>query len=121
AFENCLKFARKIGFANIHVFPYSRRQGTKAYPLPPIDSTVLAERVKRMTALKNELFEDYRMSFLGHTMDAVIETAGDYYSVGHTANYLKVYLPLSSNVKVGEIYSVQATELYKDGLLAKRQ
>lgn len=121
SFERCLKFARNVGFANIHVFPYSRRQGTKAYPMPALDPAIVADRVKRMTQLKNELFEEYRMSFVGHTMEAVIETEGDYYAVGHTANYLKVYLPLSANVKVGEIYTVKATEQYKDGLLAVRQ
>ena len=119
-FDNSLAFARSIRFANIHVFPYSRRAGTKAYPLPPVDPQVVSERVKRMTALKNELIDDYLHSNIGYRLQAVMETEDDLFVVGHTVNYIKIYLPRSSSVKIGEMYEVVGTEIYKDGLLGKR-
>lgn len=117
-FANSLAFAEQMRFANIHVFPYSRRQGTKAYSLSPVAPDVVADRVARMTALKNKCSAEFVQSFVGYPLEVVTECDNGLYMVGHSSNYIKVYLPLSEPVKANQVYTVRATGVYKDGLLA---
>lgn len=54
-FENSMAFARKVGFSDIHVFPYSSRRGTVAGRMKTLDPDVVTDRQKRMTAVKRNL------------------------------------------------------------------
>ncbi len=99
-FLETMSFARQIGFSKIHVFPYSRRSGTKADLMPnQIDESIKKERVKRLMALSDELEKKYLEKFIGQKMEVLIEKSLDNYSVGHTGNYLKVEVnkPLERN------------------------
>ncbi|MBQ8472254.1 MAG: tRNA (N(6)-L-threonylcarbamoyladenosine(37)-C(2))-methylthiotransferase MtaB [Bacilli bacterium] len=90
-FKETLEFAKKINFSKIHVFPYSRRQGTKADLMPnQIPDNIKKERVKELIALSNNLESDYLDSFIGKTVEVLIETNDNNKSIGHTGNYLKV-------------------------------
>lgn len=52
SFQNSLAFAQKIGFAKLHVFPYSRRPGTKAADFPDqIGSSIKNARAQEMGAM----------------------------------------------------------------------
>lgn len=92
-FLETLEFAKKINFSKIHVFPYSRRQGTKADLMPnQIPDNIKKERVKRLIDLSNKLESDYLDSFIGKTVEVLIETNEDNKSIGHTGNYLKILI-----------------------------
>ena len=118
-FDNTLRFAASMEFANIHVFPYSRRKGTKAYALPPIDAGVMAERVNRMLALKEQTSREFNHSFIGYTLQAITESSDGMYMQGHTTNYIKVYIPMHSMCKPNSVYTVRCLEPYMDGLMAE--
>ena len=88
--ETCA-FSKEIGFSKIHVFPYSRRKGTKADLMPnQIDEQVKKDRVKKLMDISNELERKYLDSFIGQRVDVLIEKTTPSKSVGHTGNYLKV-------------------------------
>ena len=88
--ETC-EFAKEIGFSKIHVFPYSRRHGTKADTMPnQIDEQVKKDRVNRLIEISNKLERDYLDRFINKNVDVLIETVKDNISTGHTENYLKV-------------------------------
>ena len=53
-FEESLAFCLDAGFSDIHVFPFSPREGTAAARLKRVDSDVAAERVKRLAAAKSK-------------------------------------------------------------------
>ena len=57
-FENSMAFARKVGFSDIHVFPYSSRRGTVAGRMKTLDPDIVTDRQKRMTAVKKELVDN---------------------------------------------------------------
>ena len=99
-FQETLDFVLKIKFTKVHVFPYSRRKGTKADTMPnQIPENIKKERVKRLIALSNKLEKEYLDLFLNKEVEVLIEEEYPDYSLGHTGNYLKVKVlkPFKSN------------------------
>ncbi len=94
-FEDCYNFIKEVGFSELHVFPYSKREGTPAASMPnQVDGNVKKARVKRLLELSKELWIDYTSKFIGTTQEVIVETKfGDDYVIGHSSNYLKVLLP----------------------------
>ncbi len=91
-FNECLDFCKKINFSKIHVFPYSMRSGTAASKMPQVPGNIKKERAKILLELSNKLEESYAKSFINTTLDVLTEEYEGNYIVGHTSNYLKVYI-----------------------------
>ena len=110
-----LDFVRQMGFARMHVFPYSARKGTPAArrsdQVPP---TVRKERAARMQALADELAEEYHRAALGSVADVLFETTEDGVTDGLTETYIRVYT--DTPVTRGQIASLRLTHLYRDGV-----
>lgn len=90
-FEQSVEFAKKIGFAKIHVFPYSLRKGTIAAEMPQIQPSVRTER-SRLLMNAAELLEDsFLRSQRGKEGVVLIEKPqSELYSQGFTENYTPV-------------------------------
>lgn len=112
-FENCMKFARKVGFSDIHVFSYSSRKGTVAGRMPVLPAEVVDDRQRRLSALKRELADNYLNKQLGMPQQVLFETQCDGLWVGHTPNYVKVY---SANGRHNEVRTIIPRRKYCDGL-----
>ena len=110
-----LDFVRQMGFARMHVFPYSARRGTPAArrtdQVPP---PVRRERAARMQALAEEMAEAYHRSMLGAVAEVLFETRADGVTDGLTETYVRVYT--DAPVVRGEIVPVRLTHLYRDGI-----
>lgn len=103
-FVESLEFAKKINFAKIHVFPYSKREGTVAAKMPnQVDEKTKKLRVKELIALSNLGEKKYYEKFKDKVEDVLIETIKDGKSLGHTSNYL--YVEINEELEVGKIYS----------------
>ncbi len=90
-FEESYQFCKEVGFSKIHVFPYSKRDGTAASKFPnQMDARVKKERVKRLSELSNWLEDAYMRKFLGKEVEVLIERTIDGSSIGHTSNFLLV-------------------------------
>lgn len=108
-FLDTINFCKKIKFTKIHVFPYSRRKGTKADLMDgQIPENIKKERVKRLIDVSNNLEKEYLDSFISKTVSVLIEEDKDGYSIGHTGNYLKV--KILGDIKANEIVSVKIKE-----------
>lgn len=112
-FENSMAFARKVGFSDIHVFPYSSRRGTVAGRMPTLDPEIVLDRQKRMTALKHELVQNYLNKQIGMPVNVLFETQSRGVWCGHSPNYVKFY---SKNGEHNEIRLITPTHLYLDGV-----
>lgn len=112
-FENCMKFARKVGFSDIHVFSYSSRKGTVAGRMPVLPAKVVDDRQRRLSALKRELADNYLNKQIGMPQQVLFETQCDGLWVGHTPNYVKVY---SANGRHNEVRTIIPRRKYCDGL-----
>lgn len=109
-FQETIETCKKVGFAKIHVFPYSERKGTKAMELPNhIDANIKKERARRLLAVSKELELSYFKTFIGKDVEVLVEEVKDGKSFGHTDTYLHVEIEreLSHNtfatVKIKEV------------------
>lgn len=116
-FENTIKTATEIGFGKIHVFPYSKRDGTVAATFKNIvPITIKKERSKRLIALSNALEQKYYQKFLGKRLRVLIEETHNDYVVGHTSNYIKVMI--NKKLLGNEFYDSLITEIDKEHVQA---
>ncbi|MFH0827318.1 MAG: MiaB/RimO family radical SAM methylthiotransferase [Candidatus Omnitrophota bacterium] len=94
-FKNTLRVIRKISPLKVHVFPYSHREGTKAFSAfgARIEADMMRRRIAQMRALAQERSRTYRMSFVNKTLDVLIERRWkqdpDFW-MGRTPNYMEV-------------------------------
>lgn len=90
-FRETLMFVEKMAFAAVHVFPYSRRPGTKADTLPnQLDKTVKLERAAQVKALASRLRREYLNAQIGKTLSVLFESQANGLWQGHSANYCLV-------------------------------
>ena len=117
-FEESLAFIRKCGFAEMHIFPYSRRPGTPADKMPgQLGNDTKEARSRAAIAVAEEMSRDYREQLIG-TVHAVLfeERSGEFYT-GHAPNYVKVYAG-GENLH-NEIRTVEITQVYQDGVIGR--
>lgn len=101
-FETTLDTVKKAKFYQIHVFKYSRRDGTVASGMDnQVDEQIKNERSERLIALADELQTKYEQQFLDTEQEVLfeeeIEIDGAKYMLGHTKNYLQVAINLDQN------------------------
>ena len=113
-----LAFVERMGFARIHVFPYSRRSGTVADRLPgQVPEAVKHARAAELIALGGRLREAYERDALGSVREVLLEEEiGAGMCEGYTREYLRVRAPGAP----GEIASVRLTELDGDCIIGER-
>ena len=87
-FNETVESIKKIGFTELHVFPYSKREGTPAAKMSnQVDGNIKKERVKKLISLSEELKNKYYRSLEGLEEDLLVERYIDGYLVGHLSNY----------------------------------
>ena len=93
-FSTTLGFIRRCGFAQIHVFPYSVRPGTKAADMEQVPKNIKEERAARAGEVAAALHEEYLQSCVGKTLPVLFEQPGapGFYT-GHAPNYMEVSAP----------------------------
>ena len=117
-FRESLAFIRKCGFADMHIFPYSRRPGTPAADMPgQLPNAVKEERSRRAIAVAEEMSRAYREALIGTTQAVLFEDREGEYFTGHAPNYVKVYIK-GENLH-NEIREVTVTEVLGDGVIGE--
>ena len=115
-FEESLSFIRKCGFADMHIFPYSRRPGTPADKMPGQHNNETKEdRSRRAIAVAEQMSRDYRNALIGTTHEVLFEERDGEFYTGHAPNYVKVYA--AGEDLHNEIRTVRITEGYRDGMI----
>ena len=115
-FAESLAFIRKCAFADMHIFPYSRRPGTPADKMSGQHSNATKEaRSRAAIAVAEEMRAAYESAMAGSVHEVLFEEAQGEFAIGHTPNYLKVY------VKAGDLHNqilpVRLTGSFRDGML----
>ena len=117
-FEASLAFIRKCGFADMHIFPYSRRPGTPADKMPGQHGNATKEaRSRAAIAVAEEMSRAYRENLIGKKLEVLFEEQDGAYFTGHAPNYVKVYTE-GENLH-NQIKTVTVTAVYQDGVLGK--
>ena len=115
-FAESLAFIRKCGFADMHIFPYSRRPGTPADKMPgQHDNATKEARSRAAIAVAEAMSHTYRENLMGTQQEVLFEEAEGEFFTGHAPNYVKVYAK-GENLH-NEIRTVTVTDIYKDGVI----
>ncbi len=92
-FEDTYRLCQELGFARIHVFPYSPRPGTPAASMVPVTEITKRMRVEKMLKLASLSAKRFKEQFLGQDLEVLWEkeVVPGIYS-GLTSNYLRVFI-----------------------------
>lgn len=115
-FEETMRFVERVKFSQLHIFPYSKRDGTVASKLyKDLPGKIKAERLKKLEALGQKL----KLEFIKHnkTAKVLIEEKNGEYFEGYSENYIKCYV--KGNFKVGDIVDIEFSEPYLQGAKVK--
>ncbi len=118
-FDTTLNYVDFIKFAELHVFAYSKRAGTKAAKMPgQITNAAKKERSAKLISLGLEKTKEYRMSFIGKELDVLFEERqtidGEEYFVGFSKEYIKCMIKADDKDLSNTILKVKATEITPD-------
>ncbi len=103
-FETTYEFLKKICFYETHIFKYSKREGTKAAVIQgQIPEQIKAKRSARLIELGEKNRRAYEESFLGKTVEVLVEEKSDVNGkemwTGHTKEYMKIALESEKNLQ----------------------
>lgn len=106
-FRTTCAFLKEIHPAFIHVFPYSRRNGTPAAAMPDqVEECVKAERVEVLERMCAEFYSDFCVENAGREEEVLFESKSkDGMMSGYTRNYIKVERPYDSKA-IGRVVRV---------------
>ena len=114
-FQQTLDFLRQADFAQVHIFPYSRRKGTRAYSMPEqVPRAEREDRARRAAAVCRETRLAYLQSRMGKIDDVLFEQPKDGGFTGHDRCYCPVYVP--GRDLSGQVRAVRITGWSADGL-----
>jgi threonylcarbamoyladenosine tRNA methylthiotransferase MtaB len=113
-FEDSLSIIKEVGFARVHSFAFSPREGTKAYTMHDLPQDVKSERLHLLLQAGAAAAEKYISERIGSLQQVIFEDFDGEYTGGYTAGYIKVYV---EGEHTGEA-KVQLKSLFRDGALA---
>lgn len=117
-FEKTYNFLSDINFYKMHVFKYSKRNGTKAALMPNQVSPILQEqRSKKLIELSKENQDKYNSEYIGKEVTVLFEEENGEYIKGHTANYLVVNIKGNIAKLHNEIAKVKITSILGEELI----
>ena len=90
-FNETINTIKEISFTKIHVFPYSKREGTPAADMKnQVDGNIKKQRVKKLLEISKELEKKYMENYLNKEIKFIPEVYKDGYLIGHSENYLLI-------------------------------
>ncbi len=114
-FEASMNFVRKIGFAKVHVFPYSQRKGTVADKAPnQILPQIKELRAKQMGELVDKCRADFLQTQVGLDEEVLVERLRHNYLEGYTKNYTPVHINSTDESLCGTIVNIKITSVESD-------
>ena len=118
-FAQTKETCRLAGFARMHVFPYSEREGTKAAAMEgSVPRHIREERARELIALGHAMEQEALASRVGKTEEVLVEELNDDgVGIGYTGGYLRV--KVQGGVP-GRIEKVRITEVIRDELKGEK-
>ncbi|MCR5738118.1 MAG: tRNA (N(6)-L-threonylcarbamoyladenosine(37)-C(2))-methylthiotransferase MtaB [Eubacterium sp.] len=120
-FETTKRFVEKVGFAELHVFKYSRRDGTVAAKMQgQVDEQVKNRRSEILIETGKKLTKEFHERIKGTAVEVLfeenVEIQGKRYAVGHTKDYVKIAVETLETLD-GKIRQVTVTDGLNDEIM----
>lgn len=114
-FNETLDFVKEIGFSKVHIFCYSRREGTPAAQMEnQVDEQVKTARSKALSKVAEKCAKDFFAAQVGRIENVLFEQQKDGFFEGYTENYTPVKVKAENGLK-GRILPVKITESTDEG------
>lgn len=115
-FEQSLEFVKRVGFARVHTFAYSRRPGTVADRAEnQVSKSDKDKRSKVMISETKKLHQSFLNTQIGKTEQVLFETKRtDGLFEGYTKNYTQVYIKTDEDIS-NKLINVRLTEQMGEG------
>lgn len=115
------EFVKKVKFAELHVFKYSKRDGTVAAKMPnQIDEKIKTLRSEDLIKTGEELTKEFRQAKIGQDTTVLFEEKilldSKEYWVGHTVDYIKIAVPEKENLE-GQIRKVNVKDFLTNEIM----
>lgn len=114
-FQGSLSIIEEAGFARVHAFAFSPREGTVAFKMKDVPAEVKSERLHRLLAAAETASEKYINMRLGREYSAIFEDYDGQFTTGYTEGYIKIYAQGEHSGKG----KVRLCEKFKDGVLVE--
>lgn len=118
-FSQTVELIEKVGFSDVHAFPFSPRSGTAAFKMKDLPPEVKRERLNVLLSEKRKAKENFALKMKGKTEYFLCEEKKDGFYTGYTGNYLRLYL--KEEVACGEIVKVKIGSAHADGAFAEKE
>ena len=118
-FEESLATVAALGFAKVHVFPFSPRLGTAAAALPDaVPPVEQRQRMARMIAVAERSEQDFRRAHLGRRALVLWERPKGGQGQGLTDNYIRVFSPAAAALR-NQLVEVELAALAPGGMIGR--
>ena len=115
-FTQSLDFIQKCGFADMHIFPYSRRPGTPADKMPgQLPNAVKEDRSRAAIEVADKMRLAYNEGLIGTVQEVLFEEVQEGFYCGHAPNYVKVFA--EGQDLHNRVLPVKITGNFRDGVL----
>ena len=115
-FQASCRMVREIGFSKVHIFPYSRRDGTVASGYPGVNQEIIRLRVDLLKKISEKTAHEFRRRFVGREVEVIIEKKqrnGLYSGLDH--HYNRVYF-FGEKIEIGSLRRVKITGIDESSL-----
>lgn len=113
-FEESINTCKRVNFSELHVFPYSKRNGTPAAKLKQVHDGDKKYRSEELLRLSDELKESFYRDNIGYVDDIIVESVKDGFVYGKTGNYLNVSVE-TEMYNIGDSFKVKVIDVI-DGI-----
>lgn len=122
-FAETADFLEKVCFYEMHIFKYSRREGTAAASMPgQVPEQIKTRRSNVLLAMEKRQSAEFRRYYIGSGAEILLEEEkeinGALYLVGHTKDYVKAAVKKAPGMRVNETVNVCFKELLTEDILA---
>jgi threonylcarbamoyladenosine tRNA methylthiotransferase MtaB len=123
SFNNTYKLLKDLPVSYLHVFPYSRREGTAAAQFSDhLDHKLIKERAFLLRSLDKEKRRVFRDSLVGQTFSVLAEGWAPREKNliwGLSDNYVRFYFPAKSLIK-NRMIKLKAESAIEKGIIARQ-
>ena len=118
-FEETKAFVRRAAFSRMHVFPYSRREGTPAASMPgQLPKAVREARTRELISIGHDLAFAYHRSLVGTERELLCEEVSPDGAAGYTREYIPCTVTLAGPPAPGSVLRVTVSSADPDGITA---
>lgn len=123
-FQVTKEYIKKINFYEMHVFKYSKRQGTKAAEMEnQVDEQIKSARSNELIEITKKQSDEFVESQIGKELEVLIEEKtiinGTEYYVGHSKEYVKTLLLSDEELENKVVYCIGKSLFEHNMILAE--